>query len=81
MDANKQFIIDILDKLGLGKYGLMPPSLSIFCGRLGEYFQHFTITSKRIGEKQVEVKLTCDNGDIILNYTINGKIIEKIDVL
>ena len=81
MNANKQLIIEILDKLGLGKYGVMPSSLSIFCGRLGEYLQHFTITSRRIGEKQIEVKLTCESGEIILNYTINGKRIEKIEVL
>lgn len=81
MNANKQFIIDILNKLGLGKYGVMPSSLSIFCGRLAEYFQHFTITSKRVSENQVEVKLTCQSGEITLMYTIKGKRIEKIEVL
>ena len=81
MDANKQFIIDILDKLGFGEYGIMPSSVSNFCDRLGEYFNHFTITSRMIGEKQVEVKLTCDSGEIILKYTINGKRIGKIEVL
>ena len=76
----KELIKDILNSLGVGINGVMPPNSDIWCRRLNQFFPSFKATCTAIGDNDREFVLDNGTEKVKLHYTMENKRVVNIEV-
>lgn len=75
-----ELIKDILNTLGVGINGVMPPNTDIWCRRLTQFFPSFKATCTIIGDTEREFVLDNGTKKVKLKYTMENKRVVNVEV-